>query len=524
MATYRLSLSTVKRSAGRSVVAAVAYQHAARLEQREGQHFYAGKVVHDYSRKAGVLDSFLMVPRQAPDWARDRDALWNAAELAENRKNSVTGRELILSLPHELDLADHQAMTRRFGERLVRRYGVAVDIAIHAPSKDGDQRNVHAHLMMTTRKLGAEGFGEKTRLLDENRPQLQRDEDGNPVLDADGKKRYTPARGPQEVQWMREEWAGIENTFLRDRGLETVDHRSLKEQGSDREPQPKRGVAATAMERRGISTERGAAVETHLAQQAERAVVGRSGREAANDSTAAPEKGAAAKPRHAQTRLEREAEALDAWRVQKISQLSAQQADDLDALSARQSAQRQVHAQEMETAYGDRRAQTLERIAAIAEELQANGVRRVVGRMNGRDTDLRRELSALRAGLRDGRTREQVATKALAADQAQARAERAAEHQAQLEALQDRLQAVKGLHGAKRYDQAERAELARRGQEQALARYDRENPGVAPPPVAREREPEARGLGGAFEAARDQDNAPSREAGRGAGQDLDLDR
>jgi hypothetical protein len=148
----------------------------------------------------------------------------------------------------------------------------------------------------------------------------------------------------------------------------------------------------------------------------------------------------------------------------------------------------------------------------------------VIGRVNGRDAELRSERAALRAGVRDGRARERVVAETLAADQARAQAERAAEHQAQFDALNARLQAVKGLHGAKRYDQAERAAIAQRGQEQALARYDRENPDAAPPAVAHEREPEARGLGAAFDAARDQDNSAARDAGRGAGQDLDLDR
>jgi hypothetical protein len=51
----------------------------------------------------------------------------------------------------------------------------------------------------------------------------------------------------------RESWANAVNAALEKAGRpERVDHRSLKDQGIDRIPEPKIGVAATAMKRRGI--------------------------------------------------------------------------------------------------------------------------------------------------------------------------------------------------------------------------------------------------------------------------------
>ena len=100
MASYHLSVKTIKRSAGRSATAAVAYQSAERIAcEREGR-------VHDYTRKSGVEETFIVAPDTAPDWARDRAALWNAVEAAETRKNSVTAREWEVALPAEISAAE----------------------------------------------------------------------------------------------------------------------------------------------------------------------------------------------------------------------------------------------------------------------------------------------------------------------------------------------------------------------------------------------------------------------------------
>ena len=74
MALYHLSIKAVSRSSGRSAVGAAAYRSGELIAcDREGR-------VHDYTRKLGVEDSFILAPDGAPDWAQDRAALWNAAE------------------------------------------------------------------------------------------------------------------------------------------------------------------------------------------------------------------------------------------------------------------------------------------------------------------------------------------------------------------------------------------------------------------------------------------------------------
>jgi hypothetical protein len=263
MASYHLSVKTIKRSAGRSATAAAAYRVGERIEcQREGR-------VHDYTRKQGIEETFILTPKDAPDWASDRSRLWNEAEASETRRNSVTAREWELALPSEISAEARSQITRDFAQELVSRYGVAVDVAIHAPHREGDQRNHHAHVLTSTRKLEAEGFTAKTRVLD------------------------SAKTGGVEIEQMRGLWAELQNRALERVGeVERVDHRSLEKQREtaldrgdklkaeelDRDPELKLGPAANSMERRAKAvserqgreyipvTERGTVV--HAARQA----------------------------------------------------------------------------------------------------------------------------------------------------------------------------------------------------------------------------------------------------------------
>jgi hypothetical protein len=153
----------------------------------------------------------------------------------------VTAREWELALPSELSDAARIDITRAFAAQLVERYGVAADVAIHAPHREGDQRNHHAHILTTTRVLSAEGLTDKTRVLD------------------------AASTGGPEIEAMRGVWADLQNHALELAGQEgRVDHRSLEVQREealslgdvlkaeelDREPELKLGPAANAIERR----------------------------------------------------------------------------------------------------------------------------------------------------------------------------------------------------------------------------------------------------------------------------------
>ena len=219
MAIYHLSVKSISRSAGRSVVAAAAYRAGQELtDERQG-------LTHDYTRKQGVEDAFIVVPDGA-DWAQDRNALWNAAEAAEKRKDAKTGREYELALPAELDAGARKELARDFARELVNRYGIVADVAIHEPGREGDNRNHHAHILTTTRTAGEDGLGAKTRVLD------------------------VASTASVEIEHMRGVWARQINMALERHQVEQwVDHRSFERQGKEQEPTRHMGVSATAMER-----------------------------------------------------------------------------------------------------------------------------------------------------------------------------------------------------------------------------------------------------------------------------------
>ena len=220
MAIYHCSVKTISRSAGRSATAAAAYRSGGRIvDERTAE-------IHDYTRKGGVLLTGIETPDGAPDWAKDRSALWNAAEAAEKRKNSTVAREVEVALPSEIDAGQMRQIVEEYSRWLSDRYGVAVDWAIHQPHHRGDERNYHAHILLTTRILGPDGLGAKCRILDDKKT------------------------GPAEVVAMRERWAKVVNRALEQAGIDArIDHRSLKEQGIDREPQIHAGPSVAAIER-----------------------------------------------------------------------------------------------------------------------------------------------------------------------------------------------------------------------------------------------------------------------------------
>lgn len=191
--------------------------------------YRAGTVLHDerrgfthrYHQRTGVVETFIMAPAYAPELTRDRALLWNAAEAAETRKNARVAREVILALPHELDLTARKTLARDMAAYLVERYRVAVDVALHSPpsdhngGKDGhDPRNHHAHLLFTTREVTKDGLGKKTRILDDKE------------------------HGPQEIEAIRAVWEALANAALEQAGLPArIDRRTLMDQGIDRIPE-----------------------------------------------------------------------------------------------------------------------------------------------------------------------------------------------------------------------------------------------------------------------------------------------
>ncbi|OEZ02414.1 MULTISPECIES: MobA/MobL family protein [Stenotrophomonas] len=235
MAIYHTAVKTFSRAKGQSAVAAAAYRGGLLLADLiTGQQ-------HDYRRRSGVVETFCLAPPDAPDWALVPGELWAVAEAAERRKDSTVAREFELSLPHELSDEQRAHLAFAIAEALVDRYQFAVQASIHSPGTP-DGLNHHVHVLASTRRIGPEGFGEKTRELDGG------------------------ASGKSQVQWVREMIAETTNAHLEAAGLAvTIDHRSLAEQARSaadrgdelqaaalsREPTKHLGKSATALARKG---------------------------------------------------------------------------------------------------------------------------------------------------------------------------------------------------------------------------------------------------------------------------------
>lgn len=223
MAIYHLNVQIISRGQGRSCVAAAAYRAGVRLEdERQG-------LTHDYTRRQDVRETWIQMPEEVPTWIADRQTLWTAIDAAEKRKDAQTAREVNVALPRELTPAQQRDAVQKFVQAAFVERGMVADVALHEGHNPHDP-NPHAHILLTTRTITAEGWGAKNR--DWNAKDLL-------------------------VNW-RTQWEITCNEALIDAGQSVqIDARSLANQGLDRLPTVHEGVAVRQMERRGIATERG---------------------------------------------------------------------------------------------------------------------------------------------------------------------------------------------------------------------------------------------------------------------------
>lgn len=249
MAIFYCQTSLIARSKGRSATAAAAYRAAEKIvDERTG-------VVNDYERKKGVLDRFIFNSS-----GLSRAALWNRAEMSEKRSDSRVAREWILALPHELMRDSHQRIIKEFSQVLIDQYQVAIDVCVHSPGKGGDNRNLHAHLLMTTRPIQENGeFGTLKTELEWSDSKLRKN--GLPT-------------GRQQIDSIREKWASIVNGELEAAGhQERISHLSLKAQGiEDKIPEIHVGPLNTQLARMGY-TERASRWKLNEAIKAQNNVI-----------------------------------------------------------------------------------------------------------------------------------------------------------------------------------------------------------------------------------------------------------
>lgn len=200
---YHFHASVISRGRNQSAVACAAYRSGERLHSR------ADGEAKDFSRRQrgdDIAHTEIMAPENAPDWVHDREELWNRVEAAENRKDAQLAREVRFALARELSPEERIAATRDFVREHFTDEGMVADIALHHNEQD---HNPHAHIMLTTRELHADGFGRKAREWN-NKARLK--------------------------SW-REGCARSQNRYLeRGRHETRADHRSYKERGIELDP------------------------------------------------------------------------------------------------------------------------------------------------------------------------------------------------------------------------------------------------------------------------------------------------
>lgn len=229
MAIYHLETTPIRRSKGQSATAAAAYRAGVKIkDHRTG-------ITHDYTKRSGVVYNQIVTPDNS---TISHEALWNSAEQSEKRKDAQVARDYEIALPAELTDRERIDLCQTFAHFLTTRYGVAINICIHAPSAKGDQRNWHAHLLATTRVFKNGSLHEKSNF---------------DIPDRERKKKGLSSNR-EELKHIRQTWENIANKILSKKNIELINCKSYKNQGIRDTPTIHLGKAATALERKGIQT------------------------------------------------------------------------------------------------------------------------------------------------------------------------------------------------------------------------------------------------------------------------------
>ncbi len=239
------------------MIAAAAYRAGEKLYDRETG------LTHDFTRKGGVVHREILLPDHAPKEYLDRQTLWESVTKVEKKSNAQLAREVEVALPVEFSKELQLVVIREYVQINFVSKGMCVDIAIH----DKKNGNPHAHILLTTRPIKADGsWGTKEK------KEYARDENGNciPLIDKKTGKQKLDKRNEKlwkritvqandwndrgNVEKWRKSWADICNRYLSTE--QQIDHRSYERQGLPLEPTIHEGFRARQMEQRGEVSDR----------------------------------------------------------------------------------------------------------------------------------------------------------------------------------------------------------------------------------------------------------------------------
>lgn len=234
-----LSFQNISSGSGRSAIASASYRSGEKLfsEKEDRNYFYSRDI---------KPETFILVPNNAPEWARDRERLWNEVESVENKANSRYAKEFNVALPIELSDDEQRELLTKYVQENFVESGMVADVAIHRDHKG----NPHAHVMLTNRPFNPDGtWGVKSKkeyILDEN---------GNKMYT--GTSRYPKSRKVLTTDWDKKEkinewranWAKSVNRVLEEKNLpDRISEKTLEEQGIKEEPTKHEGRSRYADE------------------------------------------------------------------------------------------------------------------------------------------------------------------------------------------------------------------------------------------------------------------------------------
>ena len=241
MAIFHMSFSNISAGKGRSAIASAAYRSGKKLfDQKEGRSYFYARAV--------MPESFILTPKNAPEWASDRERLWNEVERKDRRANSRYAKEFNVALPVELSEDEQKELLTKYVQENFVDEGMVADVAIHRDHPD----NPHAHVMLTNRPFNPDGtWGLKSKrenILDEN---------GNKTYT--GNSRFPRSRKVWLVDWDKKEkitewrhnWAVSVNQVLEQKNIpDRISEKSFENQGIDEVPTQHEGINSKRHERK----------------------------------------------------------------------------------------------------------------------------------------------------------------------------------------------------------------------------------------------------------------------------------
>lgn len=234
MAIYHLNLSHGSRGGGQSAKAKLDY-----ISRSEKYSYHSDRCL-------GLSSMNL------PAWAKSAEHFWKAADENE-RANGRLFSEIRVALPIELNLNQQTALVKDFARTILPEQPLT--FAIH----DGKGENPHCHLMFSER-------------ISSNVPE-------EVFFKRNGAKKNRNLKASSWLENTREKWADMTNQALRDNAtllermtgkVQSIDHRSLKDQGIDRKPQKHMGNTRSAIINKNIEGRNGEKNGSNSQRQANR--------------------------------------------------------------------------------------------------------------------------------------------------------------------------------------------------------------------------------------------------------------